>query len=144
MLRALRWLFGKLWLLAAIAVILAAVATVTARQMLPLVPQYKAEIEQAASSALGRPVRIGRIQVGWSWLSPQVRLRDVRILQSARGAVSLRLSSVSVGFDILRSLMQWRPVPGVVLLRGMRLKLARDSQGRVSLSGLPLAMPTGV
>ncbi|MEJ2713644.1 MAG: hypothetical protein P8014_10760 [Acidihalobacter sp.] len=51
MLRALRWLFGKLWLLAAIAVILAAVATVTARQMLPLVPQYKAEIEQAASSA---------------------------------------------------------------------------------------------
>ncbi|MEJ2480653.1 MAG: YhdP family protein, partial [Acidihalobacter sp.] len=141
MLRGLRWLFGKLWLLAAIAVIVAAVATVTARQMLPLVPQYKAEIEQTASAALGRPVRIGRIQVGWSWLSPQIRLRDVRILQSAQGPVSLRLSGVSVGFDILRSLAQWRPVPGVVLLRGMRLRLARDAKGRVSLSGLPLALP---
>lgn len=141
MLRGLRWLFGKLWLLAAIAVILAAVATVTARQLLPMVPQYKVEIEQAATAALGRPVHIGRIQVGWSWLSPQVRLRDVRILQSPHGPVSLHLSSVSVGFDILRSLLQWRPVPGVVLLRGMRLKLARDRQGRVSLSGLPVALP---
>ena len=141
MLRVLRWLFGKLWLLAAIAVILAAVATVTARQMLPLVPQYKSELEQVAGEALGRPVRIGGIQVGWRWLSPQVRLTDVRVLQSAQGPVSLQLSSVSVGFDILQSLLHWRPVPGVVLVGGVRLKLARDSQGRVSLSGLPLAMP---
>ncbi len=141
MLRVLRWLFGKLWLLAAIVVIVAAVATVTARQLLPLVPQYKVEIEQAAGKALGRPVRIGGVQVGWRWLSPQVRLSDVRVLQSVQGPVSLRLSSVSVGFDILQSLLQWRPVPGVVVLGGIRLKLARNSQGRVSLSGLPLAMP---
>ncbi|APZ43592.1 hypothetical protein [Acidihalobacter ferrooxydans] len=127
--RVLRGLFGKLWLLAATTVILAAVVTVAARQLLPMVPQYRIEIEQAASAALHRPVRIAAITVGWDWLSPQVRLRDVRLLKTAQGPVLLRLGSVSVGFDVLASVLQRRLVPDTVALSGVHIKLTRDARG---------------
>lgn len=138
----LKWLLAKAWLLVAILTILAALATVTARQLLPLLPQYRAEIEQVAGEALGRTIRIGSIEVGWHWLSPQVRLENVRVLQSAQGRVLLKLSTVSVGFDVLRSLIERRPVADTVLLRGVHLKLTRERDGRVSMSGLPLAVPS--
>jgi hypothetical protein len=47
--------------------------------VLPKVADYRAEIEQAASRAVGQPVRIGRIEARWQGLNPDLILDDVVI-----------------------------------------------------------------
>ncbi len=55
---------------------------VTRYALLPGADQARPWLEREASSALGRPVKIGRIDAGWRGFSPSLTLADVRILAS--------------------------------------------------------------
>lgn len=136
----LKRLFGALWLTVALAVILAAVLTVVARQMLPLVPGYRTQIEAVASHWLHHPVRIGRVAVGWHWLTPTVTLENVRVM-GASDQIALKLGQVGLRLGIWNSLMSRQLVPGEIDLRGVRVVLDRGQDGRWSLSGLALPVP---
>ncbi|AOU98620.1 TIGR02099 family protein [Acidihalobacter yilgarnensis] len=143
--RVLKRLLGTLWLGAAVVVILAAVLTVVARQLLPMVPSYRAEIESVASDWLHHPVRIGQIRVGWHWITPTVTLENVRVLDGT-GKTALRLARVGLQLGVWNSFLAGRLVPGEISLQGARVVIARDSEGRLSISGLALPLPvdTGV
>lgn len=138
--RWLKHLVGALWLSAAVAVILAAVLTVVARQLLPMVPHYRAQIEAVASDWLHHPVRIGGIQVGWHWITPTVTLEHVRVLDDA-GKTALQLSRVGLRLGVWNSLLAGRPVPGEIDLQGARVVITRAADGRLSISGLALPLP---
>ena len=63
--RALRW---AAWGLFAAWLAFAALVLALRYGVLPKVADYRAEIEQAASRAVGQPVRIGRIEARWQGL----------------------------------------------------------------------------
>ncbi|AOV17546.1 TIGR02099 family protein [Acidihalobacter aeolianus] len=136
----MRRLFGALWLAAALAVILAAVLTVVARQMLPMVPGYRMQIEAVASHWLHHPVRIGGIAVGWHWFTPTVTLDNVRVMGPS-DQVALNLGQVGLRLGIWNSLISRQLVPGEIDLRGVRVVLDRSQAGRWSLRGLALPVP---
>ena len=104
--------------------------------ILPKVAEYRGEIEQSASRALGQRVTIGAIDADWQGLRPELLLGDVTIFDhDGRAALTLpgveatvAWSSVFVGSPRFYSLVFDRP----------RLEIRRDEQGRFRVAGIEL------
>lgn len=70
--RVLGWTMLVTWLL------FVALVLVLRYVVLPKVGDYQTEIEQAASNAVGQPVKIGKISARWSGLNPDLVLDQDR------------------------------------------------------------------
>ncbi|MFZ2268736.1 MAG: YhdP family protein [Azonexus sp.] len=127
-LRLLGWSLFGLWL--AFAVLL----LVLRYGVLPQVGAYQAEIEQAASNAVGQPVRIGRIEARWQGLNPDLVLSDVQIADR-QGGPGLQLARVE---SVLSWQTLWRLRPTLALLAfdGPVLQVRRESDGKISIAGM--------
>jgi len=127
-LRVLGWaLFGG-WL--AFVVLLLALRYV----VLPKVGDYQAEIERAATNAVGQPIRIGKIEARWRGLNPDLVLDDVVVLDKQGGTVfSLtRVESVLSW----QSLWRLRPTLALLAFDGPVLHVRREANGRISVAGM--------
>lgn len=109
--------------------------------ILPEIGRYKADIENMASRALGRPVGIAGIDASWSGLRPRLTLTDVVIYDSA-GQAALTLPHVAATFA-------WT----TVLAGGLRfekltitrpdLSILRNAEGKLFIAGLPVGSGAG-
>lgn len=109
--------------------------------ILPHIAQWRPEIEQQASRALGVPVRLGGIRAGSSRWVPALELRDV-VLLDPQGREALRLPRVNAALS-LRSLLSWSLRLSQIHIDGARLDIRRDPQGRLFIGGLDLSRPAG-
>ncbi|CAG8865823.1 hypothetical protein PS627_01742 [Pseudomonas fluorescens] len=124
------------WGLAASALVAVLVALYVSlgRQLVPLVAEYRAEVETKVEQALGVPVHIGALQGRWSRLSPVVQLHDVQV---GEGPGALRLDQVKVVPDLWASLLARQVRLSRLQLGGLQLSVREDGQGAWSLEGLP-------
>src|SRR5690349_8491238 len=105
--------------------------------VLPDIERYRPEIVAAATHALGKPVRIGRMEAGWLGLRPQVNLYDVRI-QDAEGRDALVL-------PVIENVVAWRSLlaGGLRLhslaIEGLRLGVRRDAAGALYVAGIKVS-----
>ncbi|PKO88952.1 MAG: TIGR02099 family protein [Betaproteobacteria bacterium HGW-Betaproteobacteria-10] len=102
--------------------------------VLPKVADYQVEIEQAATRAVGQPVKIGKIEARWQGLNPDLVLNDVQLLDDQGGlAFSLRRVESVLSWHSL-----WRLQPSLALLvfEGPVLQVRRDVDGRISVAGM--------
>ena len=60
-----------------VVIIITAAALGLARLLLPVAGQYRAEIAQQISAAVGRPVTIGALDAAWQGMNPYLRLKDL-------------------------------------------------------------------
>ncbi|QSI75828.1 YhdP family protein [Niveibacterium microcysteis] len=103
--------------------------------VLPRVGEWRPQVEQRLSLAIGLPVKLARLDADWDGLRPRLRLHDLR-LHDANGAEALRLASVDAS-------LSWRSLfVGAVRLHQLTvdrpvLSLQRDTDGAVHLQGLP-------
>ncbi|HET7197897.1 MAG TPA: TIGR02099 family protein, partial [Burkholderiales bacterium] len=104
---------------------------------MPEVERHRDEIAARVAAAVGRPVKIGRIEAGWLGLRPQISLADVRIYD-AEGREALRLPSVE---NILawRSLLYRDLRLHSVVIDGPKLTVRRDAHGALEVAGIRLA-----
>lgn len=102
--------------------------------VLPQVGDYQAEIEQAASEAVGRPVRIGRIETRWQGLNPDLVLDQVSVLDR-QGLPAISLARVEA---VLSWASLWRLRPTLALLAFERpvLHVRRELGGRITVAGV--------
>ncbi len=131
--RALLWLLLTSWCLVALSWGLLHWVIV------PRIGNWKPELEQAATQALGLRVEIGALQAESSSLLPRLTLRDLRLfdpqgrealhLPSVLGTLSLR-SLLSLGFEQL-------------VIDGPELELRRRADGVVTVAGIALASRSG-
>ncbi|WP_434456847.1 TIGR02099 family protein [Stutzerimonas urumqiensis] len=127
-----------LWL-AVVLLILLALYVSLGRQLVPLVAEYRPDIELRLARALGQSVSLGRVEGRWRGLSPQLLLHDVRI-GGASGAVRVdRLVAIP---DVFGSLWQRAPQLSAVWLDGLSLGLEQQVDGRWALEGADAA-PSG-
>ena len=126
--RVLAWGAFGLWL--AFVVLLLALRYV----VLPKVGDYQAEIEQAATQAVGRPIRIGRIEARWQGIDPDLVLEDVQVLDSQGGA-AFSLSRVESVLS-WESLWRLRPTLALLAFDGPVLHVRRAADGRISVAGM--------
>lgn len=105
------------------------------------IEQWRPQIEQRASAALGVSVRIGHIEVQSGRWVPALKLTDVT-LADARGNTALRLPSVFVVVSP-RSVLAFKPRLSQLLIDGAELEVRRDLEGRWHVGGLTLGDGTG-
>lgn len=127
-LRMLGWTLFVAWLLF-VALILALRYVV-----LPKVGDYQTEIEQAASSAVGQPVKIGKITARWSGLNPDLVLEDVTIADK-QGLPAFTLRQVESVLS-WQSVLRMRPMLSLLAFDGPVLQVRRESNGRITVAGL--------
>ncbi|WP_085673617.1 MULTISPECIES: YhdP family protein [unclassified Pseudomonas] len=125
-----RWGLGICALLA----VLVALYVSLGRELVPLVAEYRADVESKAEQALGLPVHVGALEGHWSGLAPVLRVRD---LQLGEGASALRLDDVKVVPDLWASLTSREVRLAHIELAGLQLILREDEQGGWALEGLP-------
>lgn len=102
--------------------------------ILPRVGDYKAEIERAASRAVGQAVSIGSLEARWLGLNPDLVLTDVRVLDAA-GEPSFTLTRVE---SVLSWQTLWRLRPTLALLafEAPVLHIRREPDGRITVAGI--------
>ncbi|MFB1631614.1 YhdP family protein [Pseudomonas sp. AP-1] len=125
-----RWGLG----LCALLAVLVALYVSAGRQLVPLVAEYRADVEAKAEQTLGLPVHIGALEGRWSGLAPVLRVRD---LQVGEGSAALRLDEVKLVPDLWASLTSREVQLARIQLGGLQLILREDAQGSWALEGLP-------
>jgi uncharacterized protein (TIGR02099 family) len=122
------WLLFVAWL-AFTALVLALRYTV-----LPKVADYRTQIEQVASKAVGQPVRIGRIEARWQGLNPDLVLDDV-VVADRQGAPAFSLARVE-GVLSWQSLWRLRPTLALLAFDGPVLHVRRETTGKLTVAGM--------
>lgn len=130
LLTALRWSLGC----CAALLVLAALYVSVGRELVPLVAEYRLELEDRASNALGVPLRIGRLEGRWQGFAPQLVAHEVQLGEADDG---LSLDSVQLIPAVLASLMARELRIAHLQLDGLQLHLQEDEQGAWQLRGWP-------
>lgn len=120
--------------LTAVALILLALYVSLGRQLVPLVAEYRLEVEGKAQQALGMPIAIGRLEGRWHRLLPELIAHDVTL---GEGPTALRLDRLSLLPDVAESLWQRDVRLRAVELAGAQLRLLEDADGNWRVDGLP-------
>jgi len=125
-----RWGLG----ISALLAVLVALYVSLGRQLVPLVAEYRAEVEDRAEQALGLPVHIGGLEGHWSGLAPVLVVNDIQV---GEGSSALRLDGVKVVPDLWASLSERQLRLANLEVGGLQLRLREDGQGAWALDGLP-------
>ncbi|MDE0458305.1 MAG: hypothetical protein OXI15_13510, partial [Chromatiales bacterium] len=133
---------GVAYLLAGL-VVLAAVALVGLRLLLPELGHYRPEIERWLSRATDRQVEIGTVDAHWRGWTPVFRIRDVRLAGGEVPAdpsadASLRLADLGFSVDLVDLLRSGAFRPREIVVRGASFVLTQRSDGTFSVAELGL------
>lgn len=126
-----RWGLG----LCALVLVLMALYVSLGRELTPLVAEYRAEVEDKASAALGMPLHIGELEGNWSGFAPILLAHDVMV---GEGANSLRLDQVRAVPDLWASLLAREVRIAHLELNGLKISLKEGEDGHWALEGLPV------
>jgi uncharacterized protein (TIGR02099 family) len=104
--------------------------------VLPNIDQYKPDVEQLASRAIGQPVSIGTIAAAWHGVYPDLVLGNV-VIHDQRGEAVLTLPKVEA------TLSWWSLAVADLRLRRLALEqpdidIVRDPQGRILVAGMAI------
>ena len=124
------------WALLALYFLFAAALLSLRYWILPKVAEYRSDIEQSVSKALGQRITIGAIEADWRGLRPELLIADVTVFDhDGRAALALPAveatlawTSALIGSPRFYSLVFDRP----------RLEIRRDDAGRFYVAGIEL------
>jgi uncharacterized protein (TIGR02099 family) len=104
--------------------------------ILPKVAQYRGEIEQSASKALGQRIAIGSIEADWQGLRPELLLANVTVFDhDGRAALTLPSVEAIVGWT---SALVGAPRFYSLIFDRPRLEIRRDEAGKFYVAGIEL------
>jgi uncharacterized protein (TIGR02099 family) len=126
-----RWGLG----LCALVLVLMALYVSLGRELVPLVAEYRGEIETRASQALGMPLQIGELEGSWSGFAPVLSAHDVTV---GEGANALHLEQVRAVPDLWASLLAREVRIAHLGLEGLKISLRQNEEGQWALEGLPV------
>ncbi|MDR8014947.1 YhdP family protein [Ectopseudomonas guguanensis] len=126
----LRWGLG----LCAAVLVLAALYVSLGRELVPLVAEYRVELEQRASAQLGVTVRIGSLEGRWQGFAPVLVARDLYLGGEDEG---LSLESVQLVPDVGASLLARQLRIVHLQFDGLQLNVQQSAEGGWQLQGIP-------
>lgn len=114
--------------------------------IVPRIGEWRPQLEQWATEAVGVPVQIGAIRAestpgfgGWlPALAPVIELRDVRLLD-AQGRAALQLPQVRAALSVASV---WRGGVEQLVIDRPVLDVRRTPEGRIEVAGLDMSGPS--
>ena len=122
-----------LWL-GTLGLVLAALYVSLGRQLVPLVAEYRLEVQDKARAMLGMPVVLGSLEGRWEGFAPRLLIHDVLL---GTGDSAVRLDSLSVIPDLAGSLWARELRLAALELEGVQLSLTQAANGQWRVEGLP-------
>ena len=124
----------QLFWVAAFGLILAALYVSLGRQLVPLVAEYRTELQERVRTALDMPVTVGRLEGRWEGLAPRLLAHDVLL---GEGDSAMRLDRIAVVPDLAGSLWarSWRL--SSLEFSGVHLSVLEGEDGKWQVKGLP-------
>ena len=107
--------------------------------IVPRIDEYRLQIEQQASKAMGIQMRIGSIQAKGSWLVPWLEIQDIQLFDR-QGQEALFLPQVTVAVSPRSVLMGQLEQ---LVIEQPELQVRRDAQGQVWVAGLNVSDTEG-
>lgn len=135
------------WYVSATLVVLGAAFLSVARLALPMMDEYRLELQAWASRNVGYPVEVESLDISWRGFGPELQLENFR-LKDDSGRVLLGAESVGLGINLLQTALAGEPRLSVASIVGTDLSLERLESGRIVLEGMehltPAANPLNV
>ncbi len=128
-------LLRYLWYTTATVVIGFALLLSVARLVLPMMDDYRLQLQDWIMANSGQDVRIGQLDLAWRGLGPEVRLLDVALMKPDSEEPLLEADSLGLGFDLLRYLRAGQLTTKWISLEGAELSLQETEPGKWSLPG---------
>ena len=119
----------------ALFLVLTALYVSVGRQLVPLVAEYRYEIQTKVRTALDMPLSIGSLEGRWSGFAPVLLAHDVVV---GEGANALRLDHVTAVPDLWASLVAHEVRIAHLELDGLQLSLKESPDGHWAMQGLPV------
>lgn len=95
----------------------------------------RAYFEQWASTAMHVPVKIEGIHVEWHHFSPMIAFENVTILtREAKPLVEIQ--EIDIEINLFDSLMNWKLLPGMVILDGAHLELHQSTESEFNFDDM--------
>lgn len=133
-----RWCYRTFWYGLVGLIITIAIAISLLRIYLPDVKSYRAEIEQLASSALDKQVRIASMDAKLSGITPLIVFNDVYLLDSKGRKTIVHFDQALLTIDFFRTILNMRIVPESFTVVGVNLGIRRKADGNYTIQGLSL------
>src|SRR5467141_3148104 len=124
------------WALLALYFLFAAALLSLRYWILPKVAEYRSDIEQSVSKALGQRITIGAIEADWRGLRPELLLANVTVFDHD-GRAALSLPAVEATLAWTSALIASPRFYSLVFDRP-RLEIRRDDAGRFYVAGIEL------
>ena len=121
--------FHYLWLLSVGALLVVAIVLAAGRLWVPILGDYRTELEALATDVLHKTVTIGRIEGTWRGLNPVFKLQDVAITEPGRAVAALAIDEIWIGIDVKNSLHDQRLLLESIDLIGVDVTVIRDPDG---------------
>lgn len=109
------------------------------RLTMPLLGYKRAFFEVWASKVLKQPVQIQTIVGGWRGFEPEITFKNVLITRPLSDGSVIKIKKLSIGIDVINSLLQWKLLPGRLILSGTRFEVIQNNDGSFSVKGVPAA-----
>ena len=137
------WRFVSIgWILATSAVLLSALFFSISRAVLPLLADYRQDIQAHLSEALDRKISIGNINARWHATTPQVKLVDVSIYDASGSRIELHMDSIFFSLDIVKSLRSGAVRVKEFGLKGCDISIVRNTDHAITIHGLEVGIPS--
>ena len=120
----------------AIAIIVYATLINASRLLTPYLNEHKAKFENWASELLQSPVAIGYVTVTWNIYEPEVAFDNVTILDQKTHKPTVGIKRIVIDLNIMRSLIEWRPLTTSIKIAGVNLTLHEFKEGQFHIEGL--------
>ena len=131
-----RRIFNWLATLVAILVIGLAILLGLFRLAAAQLPEYRADLEEKASIAVGLPVRFGSVDARLRLNGPELIFYDARVLDPDTGAVLVRARRGGVTIDLIALIRDRKFSATRVSLDGASIRLERTRDGVTRIQGL--------
>jgi uncharacterized protein (TIGR02099 family) len=125
----LKRFFHTLWYMFATLLFLVAVLLTAARLWVPLLSEYRLEIEAAASEVLKKDVSIGRLEATFRGLNPVLKLKNVELADPTGEQDSLAIREVWITIDAEHYAAEQQLQFAGIKIIGADVTLIRDADG---------------
>ncbi len=131
----------QLFWLVTLLLILLAVYVSLGQQLIPLVQNYRSDIESRLSQSLGMPVQLAGVRGAWNQLNPVLYLQQVQLMaavgtESSAPQAAVEIDNIEVELDALASLLGWRLILQTVNINGLAFEFMEQSGGGWQLAGV--------
>lgn len=131
----LKYLLSKCVAVAVVLIIATALLVSLVRLLLPVVGQYRSDVEAWINQSVGQPVVIGALAAEWRGLGPSLKLTAVHMRDAEQRPVAY-FEEVNIDIDVVASLLHGRFEPGHITVTGVNLSIVRRQDGSLVIAGI--------